>query len=87
MICFFGDTTQHIFALQIQTSIDADVISKLSWLFGDQPYLQNTKIDGVYAGPRVSMVTPWSTNAVEITQNMGIEGIVRIEQFTLLAAQ
>ena len=86
MICFFGDTTQHIFALQIQTSIDADVISKLSWLFGEQPYLQNTKIEGVYAGPRVSMVTPWSTNAVEITQNMGIEGIVRIEQFTLLAA-
>ena len=86
MICFFGDTTQRIFALQIQTSIDADVISKLSWLFGDQPYLQNTSIDGVYVGPRVSMVTPWSTNAVEITQNMGIEGIVRIEQFTPLAA-
>ena len=86
MICFFGDTTQRIFALQIQTSIDADVISKLSWLFGDQPYLQNTTIDGVYVGPRVSMVTPWSTNAVEITQNMGIEGIVRIEQFTPLAA-
>jgi len=86
MICFFGDTTQRIFALQIQTSIDADVISKLSWLFGDQPYLQNTTIGGVYVGPRVSMVTPWSTNAVEITQNMGIEGIVRIEQFTPLAA-
>ena len=86
MICFFGDTTQRIFALQIQTSIDADVISKLSWLFGDQPYLRNTTIDGVYVGPRVSMVTPWSTNAVEITQNMGIEGIVRIEQFTPLAA-
>ena len=86
MICFFGDITQRIFALQIQTSIDADVISKLSWLFGDQPYLRNTTIDGVYVGPRVSMVTPWSTNAVEITQNMGIEGIVRIEQFTPLAA-
>ncbi|MEC8212025.1 MAG: phosphoribosylformylglycinamidine synthase [Bacteroidota bacterium] len=86
MICFFGDTTQRIFALQIQTSIDADVISKLSWLFGDQPYLRNTTIDGVYVGPRVSMVTPWSTNAVEITQNMGIEGIFRIEQFTPLAA-
>ena len=86
MICFFGDTTQRIFALQIQTSIDADVISKLSWLFGDQPYLQKTTIDGVYVGPRVSMVTPWSTNAVEITQNMGIEGIFRIEQFTPLAA-
>ena len=52
MICFFGDTTQRIFALQIQTSIDADVISKLSWLFGDQPYLQNTTIGGVYVGPQ-----------------------------------
>jgi phosphoribosylformylglycinamidine synthase len=30
------------------------------------------------------MVTPWSTNAVEITQNMGITGITRIEEFTTL---
>jgi phosphoribosylformylglycinamidine synthase len=27
------------------------------------------------------MITPWSTNAVEITQNMGIVGISRIEEF------
>jgi phosphoribosylformylglycinamidine synthase len=27
------------------------------------------------------MVTPWSTNAVEITENMGISGIIRIEEF------
>jgi phosphoribosylformylglycinamidine synthase len=27
------------------------------------------------------MITPWSTNAVEITQNMGIDEIVRIEEF------
>ena len=27
------------------------------------------------------MITPWSTNAVEITQNMGIKGISRIEEF------
>ena len=84
MICFFGDASQRIFALQTQTSIDAETISKLSWLFGDQPYLTTAKIDGVFVGPRVSMVTPWSTNAVEITQNMGIEGIIRIEQFTPL---
>ena len=60
--------------------------SKLSWLFGDQPFLNTTKIDGVFVGPRVSMVTPWSTNAVEITQNMGIKGMIRIEQFTPLQA-
>src|SRR5690606_14215389 len=34
-----------------------------------------------YVGPRAAMVTPWSTNAVEITQNMGIQGIIRIEEF------
>ena len=27
------------------------------------------------------MVTPWSTNAVEISQNMGVKGIIRIEKF------
>jgi phosphoribosylformylglycinamidine synthase len=27
------------------------------------------------------MITPWSTNAVEITQNMDIKGISRIEMF------
>ena len=32
-------------------------------------------------GPRSSMVSPWSTNAVEITRIMGIEKILRIEEF------
>jgi phosphoribosylformylglycinamidine synthase len=30
------------------------------------------------------MVTPWSTNAVEITVNMGVEGVSRIEEYRLL---
>jgi phosphoribosylformylglycinamidine synthase len=34
-----------------------------------------------FVGPRAAMVTPWSTNAVEITQNMAISGIIRIEEF------
>ena len=34
-----------------------------------------------FVGPRATMITPWSTNAVEITQNMGIENIIRIEEF------
>lgn len=39
------------------------------------------EIEGKFIGPRREMVTPWSTNAVEITQNMGITGISRIEEF------
>ena len=38
-------------------------------------------VKGFFVGPRREMITPWSTNAVEITQNMGVEGIVRIEEF------
>ncbi|MGB4415967.1 MAG: phosphoribosylformylglycinamidine synthase, partial [Paludibacter sp.] len=34
--------------------------------------------------PRREMITPWSTNAVEITQNMGINGISRIEEFRMM---
>ncbi len=43
------------------------------------------KIDGFFIGPRKEMVTPWSTNAVEITRNMGIKGIERIEEFKEVA--
>ncbi|KAF5277830.1 hypothetical protein FQR65_LT15914 [Abscondita terminalis] len=32
------------------------------------------------------MITPWSTNAVEITQNMAIESIIRIEEFQPVTA-
>ena len=81
MICFFGNPSKRIFALQTQLPLDAKNIKKLSWLFGDQPHLDTPTVEGVFVGPRVSMVTPWSTNAVEITQNMGIKGIVRIEEF------
>ncbi|HNZ85296.1 MAG TPA: phosphoribosylformylglycinamidine synthase, partial [Paludibacteraceae bacterium] len=55
--------------------------NKLVWLFGNANILDNSSITGNFVGPRREMITPWSTNAVEITQNMGIEGIVRIEEF------
>ena len=83
---FFGDATQRIFALQTQNAIDAETIIKTQLAIWRPALLNTTKIDGVFVGPRVSMVTPWSTNAVEITQNMGIKGMIRIEQFTPLQA-
>ena len=43
--------------------------------------IDTTTVSGEFIGPRATMITPWSTNAVEITQNMGIEGIVRIEEY------
>jgi phosphoribosylformylglycinamidine synthase len=81
MIFFFGNINQTIFAVSTQKKIDALTLEKLSWLFGNLPKIDHKQISGNFVGPRASMVTPWSTNAVEITQNMGISGIERIEQY------
>ena len=54
---------------------------KLIWLFNEATLIEQKIIEGVFIGPRKEMITPWSTNAVEITQNMGVEGIKRIEEF------
>jgi phosphoribosylformylglycinamidine synthase len=81
MIYFFGNQSKSVFAVQTQTEINAENTSKLNWLFGDAQILNKSVLTDFFIGPRASMVTPWSTNAVEITQNMGINGIIRIEEF------
>ncbi|MEO0723455.1 MAG: phosphoribosylformylglycinamidine synthase [Bacteroidota bacterium] len=82
MIHFFGTPQRIVFAVQATDSIAVNDIPKLSWLFGDQPLLEGKHVNGHLVGPRAAMVSPWSTNAVEITQNMGISGIQRIERYT-----
>lgn len=79
MIHFFGDTQSLIYVVDTNTTLDQESIKKLEWLFGNQKYLNKTKINNTFFGTRATMITPWSTNAVEITQNMGIEGVQRIE--------
>ncbi|NEW78194.1 MAG: phosphoribosylformylglycinamidine synthase [Gelidibacter sp.] len=81
MIQFFGNKSSKIYAVQTSKELIQTDIQKLHWLFGNQENLAEASLDAFFIGPRAAMVTPWSTNAVEITQNMGIEGIVRIEEF------
>ncbi|MGI9547450.1 MAG: phosphoribosylformylglycinamidine synthase, partial [Flavobacteriaceae bacterium] len=81
MIHFFGDTKSKIFAVQKDGQFSQEDTDKLFWLFGSQPKLDTASIDAFFVGPRASMVTPWSTNATEITQNMGVPGIFRIEEY------
>ena len=81
MICFFQPDNQRIIAVDSKSELSAETISKLSWLFGNAKRIEKDTIKGYFVGPRREMITPWSTNAVEITQNMGIKGIVRIEEF------
>ena len=81
MISFFKGKLDQLFAVDHFESFTESIISKLSWLFGNADHIKGKVISGSYIGPRATMITPWSTNAVEITQNMGITGIKRIELF------
>ena len=82
MIHFFGNKNSKVFAVQTTKELAKATISKLTWLFANQPKIEETSIGASFVGPRAAMITPWSTNAVEITQNMGIKDIIRIEEFT-----
>ena len=81
MILYFECITKNLIAVGTPDKLTEKDIEKLSWLFGEASVLLKDKIEGDYIGPRKEMITPWSTNAVEITQNMGITGIKRIEEF------
>lgn len=81
MIYFFGNPSQLLYAVQTSKKIDLSTQQKLVWLFSDQTVLEQLTIEGSFLGPRATMITPWSTNAVEICQNMDIDGIERIERF------
>ena len=83
MIYFFKTPSKSIIATEAAQQLDDDVLSRLKWLFGDAEVLSDDTLDGFFVGPRREMVTPWSTNAVEITQNMDLTGIERIEEFTV----
>jgi phosphoribosylformylglycinamidine synthase len=87
MIHFFGNESDTVFAVKSQNELSTETISKLNWLFqselvsDSQTNISKSVLTDFFIGPRAAMITPWSTNAVEITQNMGIEGIIRIEEF------
>ena len=80
MISFFKGASQ-VFAVATKEIIRPERIEKLQWLFGDAELISTELVEGLFIGPRKEMISPWSTNAVEITQNMGIEGIDRIEEY------
>ena len=86
MIVFFENKQRNIIALESQERLSQESIAKLVWLFGEAKQILTPAIEGCFFGPRKEMITPWSTNAVEITQNMGISGITRIEEFIPVAA-
>ncbi len=87
MILFFKSSTQTVLAVETATPFSNEDVQKLIWLFSQATPLQSETMEGWFVGPRREMITPWSTNAVEITQNMGITGILRIEEYFPVASE
>lgn len=81
MIQFFDAGANKIYAVSLASQLGPQDLPKLEWLFGNASLKTGETLEGFFVGPRKEMITPWSTNAVEITQNMGISGIERIEEF------
>jgi len=81
MILFFSKDQQIIIAVKIKEALSDDNLKALKWLLGNADELPSELLQGYFVGPRKEMVTPWSTTAVEITINMNIQGIERMEEF------
>ncbi|MEO2142766.1 MAG: AIR synthase-related protein, partial [Flavobacteriaceae bacterium] len=87
MVLFFKDKNELIYAVDSAENLDSKNISKLEWLFVGKFLSKLSIIYDKYIGPKKTMITPWSTNAVEITQNMAISGVKRIETYILFSNQ
>ena len=81
MILFFKTPSESVIATEVDHQLDQQEINELCWLYGGAQLLEGSEQDGFFVGPRREMITPWSTNAVEITQNMNLKGISRIEEY------
>ena len=81
MIYLFQTPQNSVIATASETALSEKEIQELCWLYGDASLIDGQTVKGFFVGPRREMITPWSTNAVEITQNMGIKGIQRIEEY------
>ena len=86
MILFFRTPAESIIATSVDHQLTAEEVTRLAWLYGQANVIDATTLEGHFVGPRREMITPWSTNAVEITQNMGLAGIQRIEEYFPVAS-
>lgn len=87
MILFFKKEDAGLIAVGVSSKLSEEDIKKLTWAFSGAKYMECESINGWFVGPRREMITPWSTNAVEITQNMGISGIERIEEYFVASGE
>ena len=81
MIYFFRTSARTVIATACDHELTTAEQAALCWLYDEATLEPVNELEGYFVGPRREMITPWSTNAVEITQNMSLSGISRIEEF------
>ena len=81
MILFFQSPVNNVLAVETAQLFDSTDSEKLSWLFSGAKPVNLKNLNGWFVGPRREMISPWSSNAVDITRNIGIKGITRIEEY------
>jgi len=81
MITFFLNGHISIYAVSSTEELSYEDREKLIWLFKGAKPISKDCLKGNFLGHQKEMISPFSTNAVEITQIMGISNIDRIEEF------
>ena len=81
MIYFFNTPQGSVVAVEFDHTPTKDDNTRIEWLLGGATQVEEAELTGYFVGPRKEMITPWSTNAVEITQNMGLAGVKRVEEY------
>ena len=82
MITYFKKGNATLIAVETAQALTSKEKERLQWLFTGAKPLKVRTVRGRYIGPRREMITPWSTNAVEMAHNIGITSPQRIELFT-----
>jgi len=85
-ITYFKKGISLVYAVQSESPLDQTATDILSWLFDGASILKSGSVKGRFVGPRKEMISPWSTNAVEMARNAGVSGITRIEKLEKVAA-
>ena len=81
MIQFFQKSPEAIVAVGVPSPLADHEINKLNWLFSGAELVPQDEVEGKFIGPRKEMISPWSTNATDISHNAGISSIYRIETY------
>ena len=79
-------TTEQCFNVEVTSPLTDDEMTTLQWLlretFEPDQFAESTSLTGavVEVGPRLAFQSAWSTNAVGICGNCGLEKVTRLER-------